>query len=86
MNITDVRIKKVKSDTKNVLKATAAVTFDEVFVVHDVKVLEGEKGLFIAFPSRKSKDGSFMDIAHPISTECRNEIQDAVLKAYAEVE
>lgn len=83
MNITDVRVRKVaKDDTK--MKAVVSITIDDVFVVHDIKVIEGEKGLFIAMPSRKSTDGEYRDIAHPINSQTREMLQDMILKAYDE--
>ena len=88
MQITDVRVRKIAS--QNRMKAIASVTFDDVFVVHDIKVLESDKGLFIAMPSRKTPNGEFKDIAHPINAETREKIQSAILEAYeapdAEVE
>ena len=80
MKITDVRIRKV--DREGRMKAVASVVFDDEFVVHDIKIVEGERGLFIAMPSRKTNNGDFRDIAHPVSSEVRERIQDAVLKAY----
>ncbi len=80
MEITDVRIRKVAKDGK--MKAVVSVTFDNEFVVHDIKVIEGEKGLFIAMPSRKALDGEFRDIAHPINSETRERIQKSVLEKY----
>ncbi|MCR6515022.1 MAG: septation regulator SpoVG [Clostridium sp.] len=82
MQITDVRIRKITTDGK--MKAIVSVTFDEQFVVHDIKVIEGQNGLFIAMPSRKTPDGEFKDIAHPINTDARETIQKAILKAYEE--
>lgn len=82
MNITDVRIRKINMDGR--MKAIVSVTFDDAFVVHDVKVVEGQKGLFVAMPSKKMPDGEFRDIAHPISSSARDVIQTAVLKAYEE--
>lgn len=83
MNITDVRVRKVaKDDTK--MKAVVSITIDDVFVVHDIKVIEGEKGLFIAMPSRKSTDGEYRDIAHPINSQTREMLQNMILKAYDE--
>ncbi|KJS23286.1 MAG: regulatory protein SpoVG [Peptococcaceae bacterium BICA1-8] len=82
MNITDVRIRKINVDGR--MKAIVSVTFDDAFVVHDVKVVEGQKGLFVAMPSKKMPDGEFRDIAHPISSTARDVIQSAVLKAYEE--
>jgi len=66
------------------MKAVVSITFDDSFVVHDVKVVEGTNGLFVAMPSRKTPDGEYRDIAHPISTDAREVIQTAVLKAYEE--
>lgn len=80
MTITDVRIRKIASDGK--MKAIVSITFDNEFVVHDIKVIEGQNGLFIAMPSRKTPDGEFKDIAHPINTDTREKIQKAVLEAY----
>ena len=82
MQITDVRIRKIATDGK--MKAIVSVTFDNEFVVHDIKVIEGQNGLFIAMPSRKTPDGEFKDIAHPINTETREKIQSAILAAYEE--
>ncbi|AIY84341.1 septation protein SpoVG [Clostridium baratii] len=80
MQITDVRIRKIATDGK--MKAIVSVTFDDQFVVHDIKVIEGQNGLFIAMPSRKTPDGEFKDIAHPINTDSRETIQKAILEAY----
>ena len=80
MTITDVRIRKIASDGK--MKAIVSVTFDNEFVVHDIKVIEGQNGLFIAMPSRKTPDGEFKDIAHPINTDTREKIQISILEAY----
>ncbi len=80
MNITDVRLKKMNYEGK--VKAIATITFDEAFVVRDIRVIEGEKGLFIAMPSRKTPEGEFRDIAHPITSEAREIIQTAILKEY----
>ena len=82
MDITDVRIRKVNDDGK--MKAVVSITFDDEFVVHDIKVIEGEKGLFIAMPSRKATDGEYRDIAHPINSATRNEIQSIILNKYEE--
>lgn len=82
MQITDVRIRKIATDGK--MKAIVSVTFDNEFVVHDIKVIEGQNGLFIAMPSRKTPDGEFKDIAHPINTETREKIQASILLAYEE--
>ena len=80
MTITDVRVRKIASEGK--MKAIVSVTFDNEFVVHDIKVIEGQNGLFIAMPSRKTPDSEFKDIAHPINTETRERIQGAILEAY----
>jgi len=80
MTITDVRVRKVAKDGK--MKAIVSVTLDNEFAVHDIKVIEGEKGLFIAMPSRKSADGEYRDIAHPINTEARQQLQDIILAEY----
>ena len=80
MEITDVRIRKVSDEGK--MKAIVSVTFDDEFVVHDIKVIDGQNGLFIAMPSRKTPNGEFKDIAHPINPETREKIQKAILEAY----
>lgn len=80
MEITDVRVRKVNKEGK--MKAVVSVTFDNEFVVHDIKVIEREQGLFIAMPSRKTMDGEFRDIAHPINASTREKIQTAVLEKY----
>nr|WP_317282929.1 septation regulator SpoVG [uncultured Sellimonas sp.] len=80
MQITDVRVRKVTKEGK--LKAVVSITMDEEFVVHDIKVIEGEKGLFIAMPSKKAVDGEYRDIAHPINSETRNRIQSIILERY----
>lgn len=81
MEVTDVRIRKVSSDGK--MKAIVSVTLDDEFVVHDIRIIEGQNGMFIAMPSRKTPDGQFKDIAHPITSETRKKIQDAVLDGYS---
>ena len=80
MQITDVRIRKVATEGK--MKAVVSITIDNEFVVHDIKVIEGEKGLFIAMPSRKAADGEYRDIAHPINSDTRNMIQTLILEQY----
>ena len=80
MQITDVRIRKVAKEGK--MKAVETITIDNEFVVHDIKVIEGEKGLFIAMPSRKAADGEYRDIAHPINSDTRNMIQTLILEQY----
>lgn len=84
MNITDVRIRKVVSSGK--LKAVASVTFDDEFVVHDMKIIQGQNGLFIAMPSRKTPDGEYKDIAHPTCQDTREKIASEVLRRYQELE
>ena len=83
MQITDVRVRKVAKERK--LKAVVSITMDEEFVVHDIKVIEGEKGLFIAMPSKKAVDGEYRDIAHPINSETREKIQSIILENYEKV-
>lgn len=83
MQITDVRIRKITVEGK--MKAIVSVTLDNEFVVHDIKVIDGQNGLFIAMPSRKTPDGEFKDIAHPINTITREKIQDAILSEYEKV-
>ena len=80
MQITDVRVRKVTKEGK--LKAVVSITIDEEFVVHDIKVIEGEKGLFIAMPSKKALDGEYRDIAHPINSGTRERIQSTTLTRY----
>ena len=84
LKITDIRIRKITAEGK--LKAVASVTFDDVFVVHDIKVIDGVHGLFVAMPSRKSPDGEFRDVAHPICTEFREMLTEQVFAAYRAVE
>ena len=83
MNITDVRIRKMTKEGN--MKAVASVTIDNELVIHDIKIIEGENGLFIAMPSRKTSDGQYRDIAHPISSESREVLQGAILEAYEKV-
>ena len=83
MNITDVRVRRVAKEGK--MKAVVSITIDEEFVVHDIKVIEGEKGLFIAMPSRKATDGEYRDIAHPINSDTRERIQGIILQKYEQV-
>ena len=82
MKITDVRVRLVKNEDSK-LKGVASVTFDECFVVHDIKIIDGPDGFIIAMPSRKGKDGTFKDIAHPINTETREVLVQSVLNAYS---
>lgn len=80
MEITDVRVRKITKEGK--MRAVVSITLEEEFVVHDIKVIEGEKGLFIAMPSKKSADGEYRDIAHPINSTTREKIQSTILAAY----
>lgn len=80
MDITDVRVRKVSVEGK--MRAIVSVTLDNEFVVHDIKVIEGENGLFIAMPSKKGNDGEYRDIAHPINSVTREKIQQLILEAY----
>ncbi|MCF0129777.1 MAG: septation regulator SpoVG [Pseudobutyrivibrio sp.] len=82
MQITDIRIRKIEKEGK--MKAVVSITIDEEFVVHDIKIIEGDKGLFIAMPSRKATDGEYKDIAHPIRSTTREQMQDLILKKYTE--
>ncbi len=84
MQVTDVRIRKINSD-EGKMKAIVSVTFDNEFVVHDIKIIEGMNGLFIAMPSRKMGEGDFRDIAHPINSETRNKLQEAIFAEYERV-
>ena len=83
MQITDVRVRKITKEGK--LKAVVSITLDDEFVVHDIKVIEGEKGLFIAMPSKKAADGEYRDIAHPINSATRDSIQQIILEKYEAV-
>ncbi|MFY9214460.1 MAG: septation regulator SpoVG [Tissierellaceae bacterium] len=83
MMITDVRVRKITEEGK--MKAIVSVTFDDEFVVHDIKIIDGQNGLFIAMPSRKMADGEFRDIAHPINATTRQKIQEAVFSEYEKV-
>lgn len=80
MEITDIRIRRIEADGK--MKAVVSVTFDNEFVVHDIKIIESQNGLFIAMPSRKTPDGEFKDIAHPINSTAREKLQKAILEKY----
>lgn len=80
MQITDVRLRKVNSEGR--MKAIASITIDHEFVVHDIRIIDGNNGMFVAMPSKRTPDGEFRDIAHPISSETRQKIQDAVLGEY----
>ncbi|OPL07800.1 MAG: septation protein spoVG [delta proteobacterium ML8_F1] len=83
MNITDVRIRKINEEGK--MKAIVSVTFEDAFVVHDIKIIEGQNGLFVAMPSRKVAEGDYRDIAHPINSETRNQLQDRIFEEYEKV-
>ncbi|HEY8343117.1 MAG TPA: septation regulator SpoVG [Calditerricola sp.] len=83
MEITDVRLRRVSAEGR--MKAVASVTFDNEFVVHDIRVIDGKSGMFVAMPSKRTPDGTYRDIAHPISSAMRAKIQEAVLAAYARV-
>lgn len=80
MQITDVRVRKITKEGK--MRAIVSITIDDEFVVHDIKVIEGEKGLFIAMPSKKASDGEYRDIAHPINSNTRDRIQRIILESY----
>ena len=80
MQITDIRVRRVEKEGK--MKAVVSITIDNEFVVHDIKVIEGEKGLFIAMPSRKAADGEYRDIAHPINSTTRERLQQLILDKY----
>ena len=82
MQITDVRIRKIEKEGK--IKAVVSITIDEEFVIHDIKIIEGEKGMFIAMPSRKTAEGEYKDIAHPIKSSTRELIQNLILQKYNE--
>ena len=82
MQITDIRIRSVEKEGK--MKAVVSITVDDEFVVHDIKIIEGEKGMFIAMPSRKASDGEYRDIAHPINTATRERLQSMILDKYQE--
>lgn len=82
MQITDIRVRKLTKEGK--MKAVVSVTFDDVFVVHDIKVIDGDKGLFIAMPSRRAGDGEYRDIVHPINSDMRDRLQSEILAKYEE--
>ncbi len=84
MQVTDIRIRKVNSEGK--LKAYVTVTFDDCFVVHNVKIIEGKTGVFIAMPSRKTKNGEYKDVAHPINSDFRTRIQEHILNEYKKLD
>ena len=84
VQVTDIRIRSVEKEGK--LKAVVSITIDDEFVVHDIKIIEGEKGMFIAMPSRKASDGEYRDIAHPINTATRERLQNMILAKYRETQ
>ena len=84
MEITDVRVRKIAKEGK--LKAIASITIGGDFVIHDIKVIEGEKGLFVSMPSKKAADGEYKDIAHPINSEARNQLERIILDCYQAAE
>jgi stage V sporulation protein G len=84
MVITDVRIRKIDGQTR--LRAVASITIDDAFAVHELRIIEGKEGLFVAMPSRESNDGTFRDLAHPINAETRAMVEKAVLEKYNETE
>ncbi|MDU5872746.1 MAG: septation regulator SpoVG [Staphylococcus epidermidis] len=84
MKVKDVRLRKIQTDGR--MKALVSITLDEAFVIHDLRVIEGNSGLFVAMPSKRTPDGEFRDIAHPINSDMRQEIQDAVMKVYDETD
>ncbi|MFL0595066.1 septation regulator SpoVG [Staphylococcus caprae] len=84
MKVTDVRLRKIQTDGR--MKALVSITLDEAFVIHDLRVIEGNSGLFVAMPSKRTPDGESRDIAHPINSDMRQEIQDAVMKVYDETD
>lgn len=86
MKITDVRLRRVNSDSELKLKAYADITFDESFVIHGLKIIDGQKGMFVAMPSRKMPDGEYKDIVHPIKPELRKEITDVVIAKFLELD
>jgi len=83
MNITDARIRKIEKEGK--MKAVVSITIEDAFAVHDIKIIEGEKGLFIAMPSRRNAEGEYRDVAHPINSETRQYIQDLIMMKYSEM-
>ncbi|MFJ7936800.1 septation regulator SpoVG [Sporosarcina sp. NPDC096371] len=80
MEVTDVRLRKIETDGR--MRAIASITIDDEFVVHDIRVIDGNDGLFVAMPSKRTPDGEFRDVAHPINSSARTKIQEAVLAAY----
>ncbi len=84
MKVTDVRVRKINGEGK--LRAIVSITFDDIFVVHDIKIIDGDTGLFIAMPSKKATDGMFRDIAHPINQETREYLKKVIIEAYEQAE
>ncbi|MCS4487251.1 septation regulator SpoVG [Staphylococcus americanisciuri] len=84
MKVTDVRLRKIQTEGR--MKALVSITLEDAFVIHDLRVIEGNSGLFVAMPSKRTADGEFCDIAHPINSEMRQAIQDAVMKVYEETD
>lgn len=84
MEVTNIRLRKVETEGR--MRAIVSITLDDAFVVHDLRVIDGNNGLFVAMPSKRTKDGEFRDVAHPINVEMRAKIQDKILAAYAEAE
>ena len=84
VQVTDIRIRSVEKEGK--MKAVVSITIDDEFVVHDIKIIEGEKGMFVAMPSRKASDGEYRDIAHPINTATRERLQNMILAKYRETQ
>ena len=84
MQVTDIRIRKINTEGR--MKAIVSITFDDAFAVHDIKVVEGDKGLFVAMPSKRMPDGEYKDIAHPINTETREMLQNMIIEKYNEAE
>ncbi len=84
VQVTDIRIRSVEKEGK--MKAVVSITIDDEFVVHDIKIIEGEKGMFIAMPSRRASDGEYRDIAHPINTATRERLQNMILAKYQETQ
>lgn len=83
MEVTDVRLRRVNTEGR--MRAIASITLDQEFVVHDIRVIDGNNGLFVAMPSKRTPDGEFRDIAHPINSNTRAKIQDAVLEEYRRI-
>jgi len=83
MEITDVRLRKV--DTEGRMRAIASITLNDQFVIHDIRVIEGNDGLFVAMPSKRTPDGEFRDVAHPINSDARTKVQESILAAYHQV-